>query len=32
MLNSAKQILASELILSLDMEEQDVLARIEQAV
>ena len=32
MLSSAKQILASELILSLDMEEQDVLARIEQAV
>lgn len=30
MLSSAKQILASELILSLDMEEQDVLARIEQ--
>ena len=33
MLSSAEQILASELILSiLDMEEQDVLARIEQAV
>ena len=32
MLASAKQILASELILSLDMEEEQVLLRIEQAV
>ena len=32
MLASAKQILASELILSLDLEEEQVLLRIEQAV
>lgn len=32
MLNSAKQILVSELILSLELEEQEVLSRIEQAV